>query len=112
MAAKPTVSRATRAGVTCYVVDVRISILAIVVACGGSTTLPPHDRGPYAPVAEPRAHTITSPSGNREDPYYWLRDDTRKDPAVLGYLTAEAKYAAAMLAPVKQLEADVFAELR
>jgi len=25
----------------------------------------------------------------RCDPYYWLRDDARQDPAVLGYLQAE-----------------------
>ncbi|OYT93620.1 MAG: oligopeptidase B [Burkholderiales bacterium PBB3] len=45
-----------------------------------------------APVAEPRPFLVTSPNGARPDPYYWLRDDTRKDPAMLAHLTAENAY--------------------
>jgi oligopeptidase B len=32
---------------------------------------------------------VTSPHGARPDPYYWLRDDTRRAPAVLAHLRAE-----------------------
>ncbi len=45
-----------------------------------------------APVAEQRPYTVTSPNGDRVDPYYWLRDDKRQDPKVLGYLQAENAY--------------------
>ena len=41
---------------------------------------------PAAPVAEARPHEVASPNGTRQDEYYWLRDDTRSDPAVIGYL--------------------------
>jgi oligopeptidase B len=45
-----------------------------------------------APVAEQRPFSVASPHGARPDPYYWLRDDSRKDPAMLAHLTAENAY--------------------
>ena len=36
-----------------------------------------------------RTHRVVSPHGERDDPYYWLRDDTRSDPDMLAYLQAE-----------------------
>ena len=48
---------------------------------------------------------MTSPQGSRSDPYYWLRDDTRKDRDVLGYLTRENEYAALSLGvPARRLK--------
>ena len=44
---------------------------------------------PQEPRAEQRPFVVVSPEGNREDPWYWLRDDARKDPAVIAYLEAE-----------------------
>jgi oligopeptidase B len=41
------------------------------------------------PRAEQRPFTVRSPQGDREDPWYWLRDDDRRDPKVLAYLAAE-----------------------
>lgn len=41
------------------------------------------------PVAERIDHAVDSPNGQRNDPYYWLRDDTRTDARVLDYLRAE-----------------------
>ena len=40
------------------------------------------------PVAGQRPFAIESPHGSRTDEYYWLRDDTRRNPEVLGYLEA------------------------
>ena len=48
---------------------------------------------------------------NRTDDYYWLRDDTRKNPEMLGYLKAENSYADAQLAPLKPLEDKLYAEI-
>jgi oligopeptidase B len=67
---------------------------------------------PAPPVAAPRPHKVESPFGVRVDPYYWLRDDTRKDPTVLEYLTAENAYAGKVMAPLQQLEQTLFGELR
>jgi oligopeptidase B len=63
------------------------------------------------PVAPVRAHTVSSPHGERLDPYYWLRDDARTNPEVLAYLTAENAYHAQHLAPVKPLEDQIYNEI-
>jgi oligopeptidase B len=68
--------------------------------------------GPIAPMAAKRPHDVVSPHGTRNDPYYWLRDDTRKDKDVLAYLTAENEYATAILAPAKATEDKLFEEMR
>lgn len=44
------------------------------------------------PVAEQRPHTVSSPHGDRVDPYYWLRDDTRSSAEVIDYLEQENAY--------------------
>jgi len=66
---------------------------------------------PVAPVAPVRPHTVRSPHGERVDEYYWLRDDTRKDPDVLGYLEAENAYTKAMLAHAEPLENRLYDEI-
>jgi len=63
------------------------------------------------PVAAVRSHTVSSPHGERSDPYYWLRDDERTDPEVLAYLSAENAYHAQHLAPIKPLEDKIYAEI-
>jgi len=68
--------------------------------------------GPQPPVAARRPHDVVSPFGTRNDPYYWLRDDTRKDKDVLAYLAAENEYTRAVLAPAKPLEDALFGEFR
>jgi oligopeptidase B len=66
---------------------------------------------PVAPVAEKRPHDVVSANGTRNDPYYWLRDDTRSKPDVLGYLKAENAYYEAMSAPYQGLTETLAAEL-
>lgn len=67
---------------------------------------------PTPPVAAKRPHAVVAPHGaSREDEYYWLRDDTRKDPDVLAYLTAENQYADAVLAPTVALRDTLYAEI-
>jgi oligopeptidase B len=72
------------------------------------------DRAPTdePPVAARHPHEVVSPHGTRSDPYYWLRDDARADPAVLAYITAENAYTTATLAAVAPLEEELFGELR
>jgi oligopeptidase B len=91
--------------------------LSACLLAGGCSDSPGLDTGdnpmhqPTPPIAEIRPYAVTSPHGDRIDNYYWLRDDTRKDPDVLTYLTAETAYAAAQLAPVRRLEDRLFDEL-
>jgi oligopeptidase B len=67
--------------------------------------------GPVPPVAERRPFVVVSPNGNRSDDYYWLRDDTRKSPDVLGYLAAENAYRDAYMAPSGKLTQKLYQEL-
>lgn len=66
--------------------------------------------GPSPPVAAQKPHTVKGPA-DRNDPYYWLRDDSRKDPQMLAYLNAENAYADAVLADLKPLQEKVFNEI-
>jgi oligopeptidase B len=63
------------------------------------------------PVAAVRPHLVSSPHGQRSDPYYWLRDDKRSDTDVLAYLNAENAYHALHQAPLKPLEDEIYAEI-
>jgi oligopeptidase B len=66
---------------------------------------------PAAPVAEQRPHEIEAHGEVRIDPYYWLRDDSRQDPAVLAYLNAENSYTQAVLAHTQDVQQRLFEEL-
>jgi oligopeptidase B len=63
------------------------------------------------PIATLHPHTVHSPQGMRQDPYYWLRDDERSDPEVLDYLRAENEYRERCMAPLKPLEDTLYAEI-
>ncbi|HSR65974.1 MAG TPA: S9 family peptidase, partial [Xanthomonadaceae bacterium] len=47
----------------------------------------------------------------REDEYYWLRDDTRKNPEMLAYLHAENAYVDAWMAPLRPVEDRLYDEI-
>jgi oligopeptidase B len=63
------------------------------------------------PVADVGTHSVASPHGARTDPYYWLRDDERRDPAVLAHLTAENAYHAKFRAHSQPLEDKIYGEI-
>lgn len=71
------------------------------------------DAVPMAPpIAEQRRHEVAAPHGaKRQDEYYWIRDDARSNPDMLAYLKAENAYADAVMAPLAELEATIYAEL-
>jgi protease II len=48
----------------------------------------------------------------REDPYYWFRDDERKDPDVIAHLESETKYCKAALADTEELQEELCAPQR
>jgi len=66
---------------------------------------------PTPPDAAKQSHVVKTPFGaERQDPYYWLRDDNRENPAMLAYLQAENAYADAMLAPLKPVQDRLYDE--
>ena len=76
--------------------------MALATAATAQTAAPP--------VAAKKPFMVTSPNGAREDDYYWLRDDSRKNPEMLGYLKAENAYTDAVLAPTKLLQDKLYEE--
>ena len=82
---------------------VLLSVSGVALAQAGAGT-------PQPPRAAKKPYSVASPNGAREDAYYWLRDDTRKNPEMLAYLKAENDYADAVLAPLKPLEDRLYAE--
>lgn len=67
---------------------------------------------PTPPDAEKKPHVVKAPFGaERQDEYYWLRDDSRKDAAMLGYLNAENAYADVVLAPSKPVQDKLYEEI-
>jgi oligopeptidase B len=67
--------------------------------------------GAVPPVAAMRPHRVPSPHGAREDPYYWLRDDTRQDPEVLAYLEAENAWTDQVMSQYRPLQDRIYAEI-
>lgn len=63
------------------------------------------------PVAAVHSHVVDIQGRKRSDPYFWMRDDSRTDPAVLGYLNAENAYLDAALAHTRPLQAQLLAEM-
>ena len=66
---------------------------------------------PPEPVAEQRPFTVVSPQGNRQDPWFWLRDDARRDPEVLACLATENDYCEAWEAGYAPLVEKLYDEL-
>eukprot|EP00929_Paragymnodinium_shiwhaense_P041616 TRINITY_DN21604_c0_g1_i1.p1 TRINITY_DN21604_c0_g1~~TRINITY_DN21604_c0_g1_i1.p1 ORF type:complete len:835 (+),score=155.99 TRINITY_DN21604_c0_g1_i1:147-2651(+) len=92
-----------------------------MVACkaGGDAAAAP-------PVAEKQPHTVLvgrvenetrgkspmDPPKQVEDPYFWLRDDTRSKPEVLDHLKAENAYTDARTSHLTAFRDELYAELR
>ncbi|TKR30481.1 S9 family peptidase [Luteimonas gilva] len=67
---------------------------------------------PPPPDVAKKPHEVKAPFGaTRNDEYYWLRDDERKNPEMLAYLKAENDYATAFMAPLKQVEDRLYDEI-
>lgn len=63
------------------------------------------------PIAVQTPYAVTSPNGTRIDNYYWLRDDERKAPEVLAYLSAENQWYDQHAQRYKVLEDSLFEEM-
>jgi len=66
---------------------------------------------PKPPTVAKHDHAVAAPAGTRNDEYYWLRDDTRKNPQMLAYLKAENAYADAVMAPLAPLREQIYGEI-
>ena len=67
---------------------------------------------PAPPDAAKKPHVVKAPHGaERQDEYYWLRDDKRESAEMLGYLKAENAYADTLLAPLKPVQDKLYEEI-
>jgi len=62
------------------------------------------------PIAAIQAKELASPHGTRTDNYYWLNEP--ENPEVIEYLKAENAYFDQQMAPVKELEKQLFQEMK
>ena len=65
-----------------------------------------------APRAKKLSHLMTHHDHQRDDSYYWMRDDERQDEEILAHLKAENDYCDHVLAGQKPLEDKIFEELK
>lgn len=65
---------------------------------------------PAPPTVATKPYAVKGPL-ERNDPYYWLRDDSRKNADMLAYLAAENAYTDAFMAPLKPVENRVYEEI-
>jgi oligopeptidase B len=81
----------------------------------GAAASPGAAPSPSVPLEAPRAarkpHPVTSPFGERIDPYYWLRDDERSNPEVLAYLREENEFRERSMAESKPFEDALYDEI-
>lgn len=78
------------------------------------TTTPPVIAADSAlpPDAAKKPHVVEAPhGGQRNDEYYWLRDDKRENKEMLAYLNAENAYVDAQMATLKPLEDKLYNEI-
>lgn len=64
------------------------------------------------PVAEERRHVLQQHGDEREDFFYWLRDDDRASQDVLDYLRKENEYTKAVMSDTEEVQGKLYKELR
>ena len=84
---------------------------ATLAGCASTPHSPEQPTSLMPPIADRRPYTVESPQGDRIDPYYWLRDDSREDPEMLAHLEAENAYTEAKLAPYSELRETLYQEI-
>jgi len=65
-----------------------------------------------APIAKKIPHKMVIHNHARVDDYYWMRDDSRKNPEVLAHLAAENDYTKAQLQHTEAMQEKIFQEIK
>ena len=85
---------------------------AVALALAMTITTAQAQQKPTPPDVAKKPHVVKAPHGaERQDEYYWLRDDKREDKAMLDYLKAENAYVDTLMAPIKPLEDKIYGEI-
>lgn len=83
----------------------------LIVLLGLQTNASFAEERMIAPKAQKQPHTMTIHGDTRIDDYYWLRDDARKSPEVIEYLTQENNYTQQQLQSGSSLKKEIYDEL-
>lgn len=89
----------------------RAALAALALCACAGPPAPRTGSTDAAPVARKVPHVVSSPNGDRVDPYYWLRDDTRSRKDVLDHLRAENAYYARAMAPLQAQAERLYGEI-
>ena len=98
----------------------RIAFIAVgmttMLLAFGARAAQPESTSPMNTAKPPKVaskpYVVKAPFGaERSDEYYWLRDDTRKNPEMLAYLQAENVYTDQVLEPLKPLQERLYKEI-
>jgi oligopeptidase B len=65
-----------------------------------------------APIAKKVPHKMVIHNHTRIDDYYWMRDDSRKNPEILAHLAAENNYTKAQLQHTEAMQEHLFQEIK
>lgn len=87
------------------------AIMALLISVTPALAQNQKDSLVMPPKANKVPHVMTEHGDTRTDNYYWLRDDSRKDPNVLDYLNAENAYTESVMKEGKALEETLFNEM-
>lgn len=87
------------------------AIMALLISATPALAQNQKDSLVMPPKANKVPHVMTEHGDTRTDNYYWLRDDSRKDPNVLDYLNAENAYTESVMKEGKTLEETLFNEM-
>lgn len=87
------------------------AIMALLISSTPALAQNQKDSLVMPPKANKVPHVMTDHGDMRTDNYYWLRDDSRKDPKVLDYLNAENAYTESVMKEGKALEETLFNEM-
>ena len=70
------------------------------------------NNGINPPVATIKPHKFEVHGEKIVDNYFWLRDDSRKNPEVISYLEAENEYTKSMMKHTEPLQENLFQEMK
>ncbi|MBG3131556.1 S9 family peptidase [Proteus mirabilis] len=87
------------------------AIMALLISATPALAQNQKDSLVMPPKANKVPHVMTDHGDTRTDNYYWLRDDSRKDPNVLDYLNAENAYTESVMKEGKAFEETLFNEM-
>ncbi|HZA92818.1 MAG TPA: hypothetical protein VE420_09350, partial [Gemmatimonadales bacterium] len=87
------------------------ALLLVSLTTASNAVAVGQDQEPAPPIARQIARVDTLHGEVRVDPYFWLRDDRRAAPEVLGYLEAENRYTDAHMRHTDRLQKKLYQEM-